>query len=134
MKMPISEIVDRYTITLIKSENTDEDVFEELTKYKSEIDDYLKRDNSLLHYIAELKKANLTIWNLETEAHRRFDLDANSPLSDIQFSEIGKIALEVRKWNKKRNGIKYDLVEKYCEGFGEIKINYTKTDYGKTEL
>ena len=29
MKMPVSEIVDRYTITLLKSERTDEDVQEE---------------------------------------------------------------------------------------------------------
>ena len=39
MKMPLSEIIDRYTITLLKSERTDEDVSEELTAYKKEIPD-----------------------------------------------------------------------------------------------
>ena len=134
MKMPISEIVDRYTIALVKSEKTNEDVSIELEKYKNEINIYLKQDNSLLYYVAELKKANLTIWNLETEAHRQFDLDQTSPLSNNQFRDIGKIALEVRIWNKKRNGIKHELVERYCEGFGEIEINYTKIDYGQTGL
>jgi len=52
MKMPISEIVDRYTITLVKSEKTNEDVSVELEKYKNEINTYLKQDNSLLYYVA----------------------------------------------------------------------------------
>ena len=34
MKMPISEIIDRYTITKLKSERTHEDVAEELNFYK----------------------------------------------------------------------------------------------------
>ena len=32
MKMPLSEIIDRYTITLLKSQRTDEDVSEEQRK------------------------------------------------------------------------------------------------------
>ena len=35
--MPLSEIIDRYTITLLKSQRTDEDVSEELNAYKKEI-------------------------------------------------------------------------------------------------
>ena len=34
MKMPLSEIIDRYTITMLKSERTNEDVNEELETYK----------------------------------------------------------------------------------------------------
>ena len=37
--MPLSEIIDRYTITLLKSERTDEDVSEELAAYKKELPD-----------------------------------------------------------------------------------------------
>ena len=37
MKMPLSEIIDRYTITLLKSQRTEEDVAEELNAYKKEI-------------------------------------------------------------------------------------------------
>ena len=37
MKMPTSEIIDRYTITLLKSERTDEDVSEELEAYQKEL-------------------------------------------------------------------------------------------------
>jgi len=38
--MPISEIIDRYTITKLKTERTDEDVSDELTSYRAEIDKY----------------------------------------------------------------------------------------------
>ena len=37
MKMPISEIIDRYTITKLKSERTDENVIEELRIYQHEL-------------------------------------------------------------------------------------------------
>ena len=36
MKMPMSEILDRYTITMLKSERTGNDVSEELRTYKEE--------------------------------------------------------------------------------------------------
>ena len=36
MKMPISEIIDRYTITKLKTERTDEDVSDELNSYRGE--------------------------------------------------------------------------------------------------
>ena len=36
--MPLSEILDRYTITKLKSERTNEDVSDELRTYKREID------------------------------------------------------------------------------------------------
>ena len=47
MKMPLSEILDRYTITKLKSERTDENVSEELKVYKNEIDNsnYTKKYN-----------------------------------------------------------------------------------------
>jgi len=43
--MPLSEILDRYTITKLKSERTDEDVSNELRTYKKEIDhpDYIEK-------------------------------------------------------------------------------------------
>ena len=40
MKMPISELVDRYTITLIRKKKTDFDVEEELSAYRQEIEKY----------------------------------------------------------------------------------------------
>jgi hypothetical protein len=35
----------------------------------------------------------------------------------------------VRDLNGTRNGLKSEIVEKFSEGFKDIKINYVKTDY-----
>ena len=40
MKMPISEIIDRYTITKLKSEKTDENVKKELITYHNKQNNY----------------------------------------------------------------------------------------------
>ena len=130
MKMPISEIIDRYTITKLKTERTDEDVSDELTSYRTEIDKY-KID--VEQYIDRMYDINGTLWNYETQMRKLMDsrngtgpiVDAN----DLPLVEIGKLALLVRDINGTRNGVKSEIVEKFSEGFKDIKINYVKTDY-----
>jgi hypothetical protein len=122
MKMPISEIIDRYTITLLKTARAPEDVSEEMGAYKKEIDRYPHAKI----YIDRLLEANSKIWDLETEGGRE---DTSDPSAETLI-KMGKIAISVRHWNRIRNGVKADIVEKYSEGFKEIKTNYTKTDYG----
>ena len=120
--MPISEIIDRYTITLLKTERTSEDVSEEMDAYKNEIDKY--PDTQI--YVNKLLEANGTIWDLVSEGGRE---EVSQP-DNKQFIKMGKIAVSVRHWNRIRNGIKAEIVEQYSEGFKEIKTNYTKTNYG----
>ena len=120
MKMPISEIVDRYTITKLKSERTDEDVKEELECYLNEIKSY---NADLNEYIESLYITNGKLWDTEGDIRRG---------TDLPLEEIGRLALKVRDLNCDRNAIKAELVEKYAEGFKELKINYTKRNYGKT--
>ena len=130
MKMPISEIIDRYTITKLKTERTDEDVSDELNSYRTEIDKY-KID--VEEYINRMYEINGTLWNYETRMRKLMDsrngtgpiVDAN----DLPLVEIGKLALLVRDLNGTRNGLKSEIVEKFSEGFKDIKINYVKTDY-----
>ena len=118
--MPISEILDRYTITRLKSERTSEDVSEELIAYKSEIGNY--NSDQIDIFIERLYEVNGKIWDTEGDIRK----GTNLPLE-----EIGKLALKVRDLNCERNGVKADVVEEFSEGFKEIKINYTKVDYGK---
>ena len=120
MKMPLSEIIDRYTITLLKSERTDEDVSEELTAYKKEIPD----GDSVNTFIDRMYEINGKIWNTEGDIRRGVDM----PLE-----EVGRLALIVRDLNQIRNGIKGEIVDKFAEGFKEIKVNYRKVDYGRSE-
>ena len=124
MKMPLSEILDRYTITKLKSERTDEDVSDELKTYKREIDNpsYVEKSSQIVSFIDRLYGINGLLWNTEKDIRKGVDM----PLE-----QIGRLALKVRDLNCKRNEIKAEIVEAFAEGFKEIKINYEKIDYGK---
>ena len=124
MKMPLSEILDRYTITKLKSERTDENVSDELRTYKREIDspDYVDRSNQIASFIDRLYEINGELWNTEGDIRKGVEM----PLE-----EIGRLALKVRDLNCERNEIKAEIVDAFAEGFKEIKINYKKIDYGK---
>ena len=130
MKMPISEIIDRYTITKLKTERTDEDVSDELSSYRGEIDKY---QIDVEKYIDRMYEINSTLWTYETEMRRIMDSrNGTGPVVDaneLPLEKIGKLALLVRDLNGTRNGLKSEIVEKFSEGFKDIKINYVKTDY-----
>ena len=116
--MPLSEIIDRYTITLLKSERTDEDVSEELAAYKKELP-----DNGISQtFIDRMYEINGKIW--ETEADIRKGVD-------MPLDEVGRLAIKVRELNQIRNGIKGEIVDEFAEGFKEIKVNYKKVYYGR---
>ena len=118
--MPLSEIIDRYTITLLKSQRTDEDVAEELNAYKKEIPE----GDSVETFIDRMYEINGKIWDTEGDIRRGVDM----PLE-----EVGRLALIVRDLNQIRNGIKGEVVDEFAEGFKEIKVNYRKVDYGRSK-
>ena len=126
----MSEIVDRYTITKLKSERTSEDVSEELNAYWVEIEaakmQSVQQDGPRAvlvvdEYIEKLYDVNGRLWDTEGDIRNR---------KDLPLEEIGRLALKVRDLNCERNGVKAEVVEKFSEGFKEIKINYKKVIYG----
>ena len=125
--MPLSEILDRYTITKLKSERTNEDVSDELRTYKKEVDnpDYVERSNQIISFIDRLYEINGELWDTEGDIRKGVDM----PLE-----KIGRLALKVRDLNCTRNEIKAEIVDTFAEGFKEIKINYKKIDYGRNEV
>ena len=120
MKMPLSEIIDRYTITLLKSQRTNEDVSNELNAYKKEIPD----GELIKVFIERMYDINGQIWDTEGDIRKGVDM----PLE-----EVGRLALIVRDLNQIRNGIKGEIVDEFAEGFKEIKVNYRKIDYGRSD-
>ena len=122
--MPLSEILDRYTITKLKSERTNESVDDELRAYKREIDqpNYVEKSQQIESFIDRLYEINGELWDTEGDIRKGIDM----PLE-----EIGRLALKVRDLNCERNEIKAEIVDAFAEGFKEIKINYKKIDYGK---
>ena len=125
--MPLSEILDRYTITKLKSERTDEDVSNELRTYKKEIDNpvYVEKSNQITSFIDRLYEINGELWDTEGDIRKGVEM----PLE-----EIGRLALKVRDLNCKRNEIKAEIVATFAEGFKEIKINYKKINYGRNKI
>ena len=121
MKMPISEIIDRYTITKLKSERTNENVSEELRIYENELQEYKINIDT---YISRMYDINGKIWDTESDIRKGIKL----PLE-----EIGRLALQVRDLNCERNSIKAEIVDEFSEGFKEIKINYKKINYGQNK-
>ena len=65
MKMPLSEILDRYTITKLKSERTNEGVDDELRAYKKEIDqpNYVEKSQQIESFIDRLYEINGELWD-----------------------------------------------------------------------
>ena len=120
MKMPLSEIIDRYTITLLKSERTDEDVSEELAAYKKELPD----TNIAQTFVDRMYEINGKIWETEGDIRKG---------ADMPLDEVGRLAIRVRELNQLRNGIKGEIVDEFAEGFKEIKVNYKKVDYGRSD-
>lgn len=131
MKMPISEIIDRYTISKLKSERTSEDVSHEVNSYSEEISQYNAEE--VTPYVEKMYEINGTLWDYETRMRKLMDSrNGTGPVvdvNDLPLAEIGKLALLVRDLNGTRNGVKSEIVEKFSEGFKDIKINYVKTDY-----
>ena len=52
---------------------------------------------------------------------------------DMPLDEVGRLAIRVRELNQVRNGIKGEIVDEFAEGFKEIKVNYKKVDYGRSD-
>jgi len=119
IKMSISEIADRLSICLLKQERTDEDLREEIELYETEI----KKYSNIQEYITQLYEINGEIWQLEADIRRGRE-------EELGFEEVGRRALLIREWNKKRITVKNQIVEDYGEGFKDIKINHASNNNG----
>lgn len=114
MKMPISEIADRYSITLLKSERIEGvNLQDELNTYKQELNKY----NDIQPFIDRLYNINGEIWDLESDIRKGKE-------NLLGLEEVGRRAIMIRGKNKIRVGIKNEMVEKYEEGFKDVKMNH----------
>lgn len=114
MKMPISEMTDRYSISLLKNERIEGiDLSKELETYKQELETY----SEIQSYIDKLYLINGEIWDLESDIRKWME-------NELWLEEIGKRAVIIRNKNKIRVWIKNEMVERYKEGFKDIKMNH----------
>ena len=111
--MQLSEIADRYSICLLKSERTDEDMTEELDFYGKELNIH----NNITFYIDRLYAINSEIWDLEADIRKGRE-------DELGIEEVGRRAIQIRNKNRIRISIKNEIVDDFGEGFKDIKINH----------
>lgn len=117
IKIPINEILDRYSICLLKNERTDEDLSTEIKYYFNEIIKY--PDYGI--FLKQLYDINGEIWNLEADIRKGQE-------DELGLEEVGRRALKIRDKNKIRVSIKNEIVKYYEEGFIDIKVNHGAAD------
>jgi uncharacterized protein YxjI len=121
MEYPISEILDRYSIALLKKERLQIDNDQELSDLSAEIDNYRKINTVVDEYIINLKEINGKIWDLE------FDIRKGKE-GELGLEEVGRRALLIRENNKIRVGYKNDIVEIFNVGYKDIKMNHVSSN------
>ena len=121
MEYPISEILDRYSIALLKKERLQIDNDQELSDLSAEIDNYRKINTVVDGYIINLKEINGKIWDLE------FDIRKGKE-GELGLEEVGRRALLIRENNKIRVGYKNDIVEIFNVGYKDIKMNHVSSN------
>jgi hypothetical protein len=111
---PIIELIDRLAIAEIKWEKTKSNA-DELSWYQTQIDKY-NQSIFLIEY-QELKNIHRTIWALES--------DLKSGLEDkLSLAEIGRRAILIRDYNRKRINLKNIVADKVKCSVKEIKKDH----------
>lgn len=111
--MSIGDIVDRYTICILKSERLGLDNSKELDDLQNEI----KKYDDLDEYVNKLYNINGEIWDLESDIRR-----GNENILGLE--EVGRRAIKIREKNNLRVNLKNELNSKFCEGYVEVKMNH----------
>ena len=113
MNIAIGDIIDRYSICLLKKERLKIDNTKEINALEEEIKKYEDSDT----FIDELYKVNGLIWDLESDIRK-----GNEDILGLE--EVGRRAIKIREYNSVRVGIKNKINSIFKEGFVEVKMNH----------
>ena len=115
MKFPVIEIVDRYTIALVKHEKTNGANQEELDFYLEQMKE--ANINPSDDKIIELIEHHSYVWSLEDD-FKKAKVDA------LPLEEIGRRALHIRDIGYRRVDLKNALAEMVNDPVREIKQDH----------
>lgn len=111
---PVIELVDRLAIAEIKFYRTGANQ-EELAWYQEQI---LKINFDIVREeYQSLKQIHDKIWDLESELK-------SGKEDELSLDEIGRRAIEIRNWNRRRIDLKNQMAEKLGCAVKEIKRNH----------
>jgi hypothetical protein len=122
MKMPISEILDRYSIAILKKERASAENQQEIHDLELEIEKYkINSPEFINNKIDQLIEINGKIWDLESDIRKGKE-------GELGLEEVGRRAIIIREFNKIRVGYKNDVVELFGEGYKDIKMNHASSN------
>lgn len=122
MKMPIGEILDRYSIAILKKERANAENQQEIEDLTKEIESYKSTHNEFVEeLIGKLIEINGKIWDLESDIRKGKE-------GELGLEEVGRRAIKIREFNKIRVGYKNDTVEVFGEGYKDIKMNHASSN------
>ena len=119
MRVPLPELIDWMTITMLKIERMGgSNLWEE----------YKILDNSLLEYerdgliikddwIKEMYGANKKIWDLESDIRKGKE-------ESLGLEEVGRRAIAIRNFNKERIEIRNKIAKETGSGFQTVKKDH----------
>lgn len=117
MNYPLAELLDRYVIVCLKWQNQDQ-----TQELRDELCAFTVHINSEFPWVeragwqTQLQAVHAEIWKLESDIRRgREHL--------LGLEEVGKRALAIRDWNKKRIEIKNEIA-RAKGGFVEVKHDH----------
>ena len=113
MKMPIGDIIDRYTICKLKNERLSLSNENEINELLSHIKNY----DGVEPFINGLYEMNGKIWDLESDIRKK-----NEHILGLE--EVGRRAIKIREFNNLRVEIKNEVNSKFSEGYIEVKMNH----------
>lgn len=115
MKFPVIELVDRYTIAVVKHEKTNGANQEELDFYLEQLKEL--DVESIKPYLDELTQIHRDIWNLEDDFKKYRE-------SNYSLEEIGRRSLVIRNFNQHRVAFKNKIAERVGCAVREIKQDH----------
>lgn len=116
MKFPVIELVDRYTIALVKHKRTNGANQQELDFYTEQMQEFDLP--AIQGYIDQLVHIHNKIWNMEDDFKKR-------RIDGASLEEIGQRALDIRDLNNFRVQYKNRIAEMVGCSVREIKQDHS---------
>lgn len=115
MKFPVIELVDRYTIAIVKHERTQGANQAELDFYTRQMQEL--DINSIRHLLDQLTEIHRQIWNLEDDFKKYRE-------SNYDLTGVGKRSLIIRDYNQARVRFKNQIADAVGSSVKEIKQDH----------
>lgn len=117
--MPLSEVLDRMSITKLKVERIGEShLSEEFAEYEKAVNWFEKKGMIIEpSWFEDLYEFNSKIWDLESDIR-------SGKEGELGLEEVGRRAIAIREINKKRISVKNEISEKTGSGFKDVKMNH----------